>query len=74
MIIERKRKELDPMLRQIERLRDIEDNNANAEELQAFNATLKSIYEMGKTTDNLLSAIHRKKKTKIIKWINKLKR
>ncbi len=74
IVAERKRKELDPVMRQIDRLRKINDHDADPEDLLAFNSALKSVYEMGRTTDNFLSIVSDTKKTKLMKWINKIKR
>ncbi len=74
IIIERKRKELDPMMRQIERLRKIDDQKANPDKLLAFNSALQAVYDMGRTTDNFLSTMSKIKKTKVMKWINKLRK
>lgn len=72
IIAERKRKELSPVIRQIERLSDVSDKDANPHELLAFKSVLKDIHDMGKSTDNFLNLFIDAKKAKIIKWVSKL--
>ncbi len=74
IMVERKRKELDPVLRQIERLRQIKDADANPDELLAFNSALKNVHDIGNTTDKFFTTISRTKKVKLFKWFNKLKK
>ena len=73
IVAERKRLELDPALRQLDRLRKIKDNSADPDELLAFNQSIGNVLEMAQTVDNFLSTIENTKKLKLIKWLNKLK-
>ena len=73
IVEERKRKELDPMMRQLERLSQIKGDGGNSEELLAFNSALNNVIEMGSTVDNFLGVVTSKKKVKIFKWLNKIK-
>lgn len=74
IVQERKRKELDPAMRQIKRLRNVMDMDADPDELLAFNTALSNVYEMGKTSDKFLTTITDTKKVKLFKWLNKLKK
>jgi DNA-binding transcriptional regulator GbsR (MarR family) len=73
MMAERKRIELDPVLRQLEKLKKIKDNNADPNELLAFNQAIGNIFEMAQTVNHFLSSIEQTRRVKLIKWINKLK-
>ena len=74
IVQERKRKELDPAMRQIARLKSVKDSDADPDELLAFSSAIKNVIDMGQTVDNFLDNITDTKKVKIFKWLNKLKK
>lgn len=74
IMAERKRKELDPILRQIDRLTTVKDGQADPDEVLAFNTAIKNIRDMGQTVDGFLDSMSKTKKVKFYKWLNKIKK
>lgn len=72
IITERKRRELSPLIRQLDQLSQVKDKKADSSELMAFKSVVKDIHDMSSATDNFLNLFTDAKKAKIIKWVSKL--
>jgi DNA-binding transcriptional regulator GbsR (MarR family) len=72
IMAERRRQEIETMLKAIKPLRSIEDRHAAPKELQEFNNVITNVYSIAKTSNRFLKAVGSHKKLKVIKTLNKL--
>ena len=69
---ERRRKELETMLRAIKPLRNIEDTDAPPKDIRDFNHMINELHDMTKVCNRFLAGVGTSKKLKVLKVLNKI--